>query len=147
MNSIKNKRGFTLVELMIVVVIVGILAALAIGRYLTATTKVKQSEAKGILKQIYTLERAYFQEYGHYWPSDGSTISADSSIANRGNFSMLAIKVEIMENARYHYALTGNPNNFNVVATATGLDDDPTNDVWRIDNTGTLACVSDDSQN
>jgi hypothetical protein len=109
--------------------------------------RAKQGEVKGILKQVYTLERTYFQEYSTYWPSDGSTIIADSSLANRNNFSMLAIKVEIMSAARYQYALTGNANSFSVVATATGLDDDGTNDVWSIDNTGVLVCVSDDSQN
>ncbi|MCK4273212.1 prepilin-type N-terminal cleavage/methylation domain-containing protein, partial [bacterium] len=40
-----NRRGFTLIELMIVVVIIGILAALAIPRFMQATTKSKQSEA------------------------------------------------------------------------------------------------------
>ena len=51
-----RQKGFTLIELMIVVVIIGILAALAIPRFMTATVKSKQSEAKGILKQMYTME-------------------------------------------------------------------------------------------
>ena len=62
----RNQKGFTLIELMIVVVIIGILAALAIPRFMTASTKSKQSEAKQILKQIYVMERAYFQEKGSY---------------------------------------------------------------------------------
>ncbi len=143
-KKIGNQRGFTLTELMIVVVIIGILATLAIGRFSSVATNAKQAEAKGILKQIYVLERAYLQEYEGYWPSDGSTIIADSTEANRNNFNMLSLSVEIMANARYSYALTGNPASFTVVATATGLDDDATQDIWRIDHNGILTCVSDD---
>jgi len=61
-----ESKGFTLIELMIVVVIIGILAAIAIPRFMAASTKSKQSEAKLILKQIYEMERAYHQEYGTY---------------------------------------------------------------------------------
>jgi len=56
------RKGFTLVELMVVIVIIGILAALAIPRFLGATNKAKATEFKPVLKQIYTLEQAYFQE-------------------------------------------------------------------------------------
>jgi prepilin-type N-terminal cleavage/methylation domain-containing protein len=62
----RDSTGFTLIELMIVVVIIGILAALAIPRFMAASTKSKQSEAKLILKQIYEMERAYHVEYGTY---------------------------------------------------------------------------------
>jgi len=56
------KKGFTLVELMVVIVIIGILAALAIPRFMGATNKTKATEFKPVLKQIYTLEEAYRQE-------------------------------------------------------------------------------------
>ena len=54
---------------MIVVVIIGILAAMAIPRFMAASTKTKQSEAKLILKQIYVNERTWIQQSptSTYW--------------------------------------------------------------------------------
>lgn len=48
------------------VFLAGILAALAIPRFLGATNKSKAAECKPTLKQLATLEEAYFQETGHY---------------------------------------------------------------------------------
>ena len=66
LNRFHNRKGFTLIELMIVVVIIGILAALAIPRFMQTSGKAKKSEAKTVLKQLYQLERAYFQEHDAY---------------------------------------------------------------------------------
>lgn len=62
----KKTSGFTLIELMIVVVIIGILAAMAIPRFMHVTLKTKQTEAKTILKQIYVMQRAYKMEFDTY---------------------------------------------------------------------------------
>jgi prepilin-type N-terminal cleavage/methylation domain-containing protein len=126
----KNSKGFTLVELMIVVVIIGILAALAIPRFMRTTTKAKQSEAKGILKQIYVMETAFKQEKEHY------TANKDS------------IGVQIPSNARYTYTVdVADTILFHAYASAN-LDDDATLDIWTITQDGVLACSTghDDSQ-
>jgi len=59
---LRNKKGFTLIELMIVVAIIGILAAIAIPNFLKFQAKSKQSEAKTNLKAIFTAETSYFGE-------------------------------------------------------------------------------------
>ena len=60
------KKGFTLVELMVVIVIIGILAALAIPRFMGATNKTKVSEFKPVLKQLMVLQESYYQERNAY---------------------------------------------------------------------------------
>jgi type IV pilus assembly protein PilA len=62
----KSKKGFTLIELMIVVAIIGILAAIAIPNFLRFQLKAKTSEAKVNLAAIRTAEESYLAEFGSY---------------------------------------------------------------------------------
>ena len=59
-------RGFTLVELLIVVAIIGILATVGIPTFKKMTQKAKKSEAKVLLGGLFTAESAFQAEYGVY---------------------------------------------------------------------------------
>jgi len=62
----KTQQGFTLIELMIVVAIIGILAAIAIPNFLRFQLKSKTSEGKVNIAAIRTAEEAYLAEFGAY---------------------------------------------------------------------------------
>lgn len=64
--SLSNTRGFTLVELMVVVAIIGILAAIALPQYAKFQAKARQSEAKIALAAVYTAEQSFTAENGSY---------------------------------------------------------------------------------
>lgn len=67
MNKLLNhQNGFSLVELMIVIVIIGVLAAVAVPIYTSNVTKAKMSEADAALGAIRTELRVFYGENGAY---------------------------------------------------------------------------------
>ncbi len=135
-----NQSGFSLLELLIVLVIIGILAGLAVPLYMSSTTKAKQTEAKELLHQIYLMERSYFQNNDQYW------IPGPDVVANKDNqYAFDTLGVEIMKSARYTYTITGDQDHFTAAAVALRLDDDPAIDKWQIDQTGELKVIIDDA--
>lgn len=61
-----NNKGFSLVELMIVVAIIGLLAAIGVPQYAKFQARARQSEAKAALGALYSSQQAFFQEWNCY---------------------------------------------------------------------------------
>ena len=64
--NVKQNKGFSLIELMVVVAIIGILATVAVPNFMRFQSKAKQSNAKVELSAIYTAEQAFFTEHNSY---------------------------------------------------------------------------------
>lgn len=91
--SMKGNRGFSLIELMIVVGIIGVLATIAMPKLNVFMAKSKTAEAKVNLDHIYTLQMAYF--------GDNNAYGADMRVIG---FSTTATSVA-SGNQRYTYSM------------------------------------------
>ncbi len=88
--SKRRNRAFTLIELMIVVAIIGILAAIAIPNFLKFQARSKQSEVKANMKALFTAQKAYYQEKDTY--SDlVNTIGFFPERGNRYSYSLVGV--------------------------------------------------------
>ena len=64
LHQLNDENGFTLVELIVVVMMIGILSSIAIPQFMTAADKAKQKEATGIVAALVKAATAYNTEYG-----------------------------------------------------------------------------------
>jgi len=69
--------GFTLLELITVIIIIGILASLGMGNLNSFKTKTLEKEAKANLILIHGAEKIYRMETGNYYPSAGYVTTSD----------------------------------------------------------------------
>lgn len=123
-KMLKNKKGFTLIELMIVVAIIGILAAIAIPNFLNYQCKSKQGEAKQNLGSLAKNEEAYRTEYDTF-----TTDTTRIGFATTGN-------------TRYTYAVTAASSaSFTAMASTSILKPNKT-DAWTINNSLVLTNTS-----
>lgn len=101
-TDFKSQKSFTILEIMIVVLIVGMITAFGIPRYHRAMENAQQAEIFDNLRIIYAAEQAHHAGTGHYWPTDNA------------NYDIIAInqnlRLNIIENG-VEYSCSGIPAN------------------------------------
>jgi type IV pilus assembly protein PilE len=106
------KKGFTLVELVIVIVIVGILSIVAVPIYRGYSRKSMTTEGKALLGVIQLSERAYFAENASYLGLETTDFNEELDIDVRSNKYFTTFTVssngKTGDNARYTAITTGN---------------------------------------
>ena len=139
LQKLRGKKGFTLIELMIVVAIIGILAAIAIPNFLTYQKKSKTSEAKTCIGGIKTSEISYQTENDVYiactgLPASTANASKRSWLDDGKNGGFDTIGWRPAGAVYYTYTVeikSDTQGNSQFSASALGdLDGDKTNGEW-----------------
>lgn len=119
----KKLKAFTLTELLVVLIIVGILVLLALPNLMPLISKAKSTEAQLQLKHVYTLEKSYFYMYSKYSDSFEDISFEHEKLVEEGGTANY--RIEIVESST---------TSFKATATAVvDFDGDGNFNVWEID--------------
>lgn len=88
LNKLKNNSGFTIVELLIVIVVIAILAAISIVAYNGVQTRGQNASADSIANQIAKKAEAYFTVNGSYPTTAANFNSTTSTESNLGSLKV-----------------------------------------------------------
>jgi len=110
-----NKKGFTLIELMIVIAIIGILAAIAIPQFNVYRAKGYNAVSKSDLKNAYTAAQAYFTD------NQGATFN-EAALTASGFRSTPGVVLTITAGTQDTLALTASNTNAGVAAISYNMN-------------------------
>lgn len=131
----KKNAGFTLIEIMVVMAIIGVLAAISVGSYRSSQIKARDAERKNDLKQIANSLEVYFNDKGQYPAnsldnkingciSEATCDWDDEWIDENGTTYMVALPGDSRSYLNYYYESDGT--SFQIYAR---LENDLDNDV------------------
>jgi type IV pilus assembly protein PilE len=152
----RNSRGFTLIEIMIVVVVISILAAIAFPSYRDSVRKSRRAEAKASLLEAAQILERCFTEFNTYTgppPPNGCSILTDTDADGTGDTINLTSDTAPL-NGEGYYTITTNPgaetltgNTYRLTATPTsvgGQNQDTRCATFTLDQAGVKGATNTD---
>ncbi len=129
MLSVKSKHGFTLVELMIVVVVVAILATVAIPAYQSSTAKARRADGQSALL-------AFSQAMERYGTANNTFLGAAAAGANTGAPAIFPTQAPIDGGTKYYNLTIEAATQTTYTLRATPINGQAGDGNLEIDNTG-----------
>jgi prepilin-type N-terminal cleavage/methylation domain-containing protein len=146
-----NIKGFSLIELMVVIAIMAFLAMIAVPNFNRFLAKAKRAEAYMNLSAIYAAEKAYFAEHGKYsdilsgeggigWKPEGNFYYTYgfAGAEGRNNFTGK------LKTANSFLQASRADNNGFVAVAAGDIDNDGSPDILTVDENNNIVIVQDD---
>ena len=136
-----NQRGFSLVELMMAVTIVGVMATVAIPSYRRFICNTKEGEVKTTLSAIVVAQIAYRTEHDSY--AQDSPLGCACPGCADCTFSEGIMAGLVRGKQRYNFTCTqANPGGFTVIADAQASTSDLSGSVWSVNHMKTMEIVT-----
>lgn len=124
----RKEDGFSLTELMIVLVIIGVLVLLALPKLMPIVTKAKTTEAKLMLKQVHTLQQAFKYERDRYSVQLTEIGFEQEKLISEGGQARYKIEILNADEKGYQAQAT----------SVVDFDNDGTFNVWLVDQAGVV---------
>jgi competence protein ComGC len=133
MQASGNCKGFALIEIMVIVAVLSVIAAIFVPRFLKHQTHKKQEECHKSLVSLVEAERSFFREY-HDFSTDLEKLGWKPKENGLYEYHFLSLASSQKGSAGFVFECIGN------------IDQDPTLDRALIDQTGRIQQISDDAR-
>lgn len=122
LKSNTSQRGFTIVELLIVIVVIGILAALVLNTFSGVQKRARDTTRQTNVNSIATQLEVYYNDFGGYPSADGTNgIASDTWVQNNlKGFDIKATKAPGQTANSYQATEATTKDQFGYVATPAG---------------------------
>jgi type IV pilus assembly protein PilE len=134
--KIKKVKAFTLTEILIVLVIIGILVLLALPNLMPLISKAKYTEAKLQLEHLHTLQKTYFFEHSKYSSSLADVGFIQEELNSQSSNGKANYQIEIIEASSISFRASAK--------SVIDFDGDGVYNVWEIDQENNLKEIVQD---
>ena len=114
-----EKKGFTLLELLIVIVILGALASLITGNFISSLKKGRDARRKTDLTEIQKALEMYYESNGFY----PSSLSFGGSLSDANRTYMQKVPTDPTSNCSYLYRVDSSAQSFYLLSTIENSQD------------------------
>lgn len=119
MRSNRQRRGFSLIELLIVITIIAIIATMALPRLMKAKQLANETAALGAIKTLHSAEWQYNSQFGRFAANLTELGPPASGADSAAGANLISSDIAAGEKQGYRFTVTGTPSGYTITAVPT----------------------------